>query len=64
MAADSRSTRFSQLRTSGLTAFVGDGTLTRLDTVFARDQRSKIYVQDRMREHGRPRSDAATAVAS
>ncbi|MCX4532036.1 hypothetical protein OHA79_34145 [Streptomyces sp. NBC_00841] len=47
-----------------MTAFVGDGTLTRLDTVFARDQRSKIYVQDRMREHGRPRSDAATAVAS
>jgi NADPH-dependent sulfite reductase flavoprotein alpha-component len=28
------------------------GTLTRLDTAFSRDQRTKIYVQDRMREHG------------
>ena len=28
------------------------GQLTRLDTAFSRDQRSKIYVQDRMREHG------------
>ncbi|MEU1805884.1 bifunctional nitrate reductase/sulfite reductase flavoprotein subunit alpha [Streptomyces sp. NPDC019937] len=28
------------------------GTLTRLDTAFSRDQRSKVYVQDRMREHG------------
>ncbi|MFF2731196.1 molybdopterin-dependent oxidoreductase [Streptomyces sp. NPDC058008] len=30
----------------------GDGTLTRLDTAFSRDQRAKVYVQDRMREHG------------
>jgi len=29
-----------------------DGTLDRLDTAFSRDQRTKIYVQDRMREHG------------
>ncbi|MEU9059039.1 bifunctional nitrate reductase/sulfite reductase flavoprotein subunit alpha [Streptomyces sp. NPDC048430] len=29
-----------------------DSTLTRLDTAFSRDQRAKIYVQDRMREHG------------
>jgi NADPH-dependent sulfite reductase flavoprotein alpha-component len=29
-----------------------DGTLTRLDLAFSRDQRTKIYVQDRMREHG------------
>ncbi|MEU1484831.1 molybdopterin-dependent oxidoreductase [Streptomyces sp. NPDC005752] len=29
-----------------------DGTLTRLDTAFSRDQRAKVYVQDRMREHG------------
>ncbi|WP_282977623.1 diflavin oxidoreductase [Microbacterium barkeri] len=29
-----------------------DGFLTRLDTAFSRDQRQKIYVQDRMREHG------------
>ncbi|WSS93141.1 bifunctional nitrate reductase/sulfite reductase flavoprotein subunit alpha [Streptomyces phaeochromogenes] len=35
-----------------LTAFVDDGTLTRLDTAFSRDQRAKVYVQDRMREHG------------
>jgi len=28
-----------------------DGTLTRLDTAFSRDQPEKIYVQDRMREH-------------
>jgi sulfite reductase alpha subunit-like flavoprotein len=28
-----------------------DGVLTRLDTAFSRDQRAKIYVQDRMREH-------------
>ncbi|MFE3517815.1 molybdopterin-dependent oxidoreductase [Streptomyces sp. NPDC059166] len=29
-----------------------EGVLTRLDTAFSRDQRAKIYVQDRMREHG------------
>ncbi|WP_019179151.1 molybdopterin-dependent oxidoreductase [Microbacterium yannicii] len=29
-----------------------DGLLTRLDLAFSRDQRQKIYVQDRMREHG------------
>ena len=28
-----------------------DGTLTRLDLAFSRDQAHKIYVQDRMREH-------------
>lgn len=28
-----------------------DGTLTRLDTAFSRDQMEKIYVQDRMREN-------------
>lgn len=28
-----------------------NGTLTRLDTAFSRDQKEKIYVQDRMREH-------------
>ncbi|MFF9481953.1 molybdopterin-dependent oxidoreductase [Streptomyces sp. NPDC014733] len=28
------------------------GTLTRLDTAFSRDQPQKVYVQDRMREHG------------
>jgi sulfite reductase (NADPH) flavoprotein alpha-component len=33
------------------TAMVEDGTLTRLDTAFSRDQGRKIYVQDRMREH-------------
>jgi sulfite reductase (NADPH) flavoprotein alpha-component len=28
-----------------------DGTLTRLDLAFSRDQAHKIYVQDRMQEH-------------
>ncbi len=28
------------------------GTLDRLDLAFSRDQRNKVYVQDRMREHG------------
>ncbi|MFB7243902.1 reductase [Streptomyces populi] len=35
-----------------LTGFLADGTLDRLDTAFSRDQRAKVYVQDRMREHG------------
>ncbi|MEU5104338.1 bifunctional nitrate reductase/sulfite reductase flavoprotein subunit alpha [Streptomyces sp. NPDC021354] len=35
-----------------LTALLAEGALTRLDTAFSRDQRAKIYVQDRMREHG------------
>ncbi|RPE46098.1 sulfite reductase (NADPH) alpha subunit [Streptomyces sp. Ag109_O5-1] len=35
-----------------LTALLSDGTLSRLDTAFSRDQRAKVYVQDRMREHG------------
>jgi sulfite reductase (NADPH) flavoprotein alpha-component len=35
-----------------LTAFLSDGTLARLDTAFSRDQRAKVYVQDRIREHG------------
>ncbi|MFG2126272.1 molybdopterin-dependent oxidoreductase [Streptomyces sp. NPDC048751] len=35
-----------------LTAHLTEGTLTRLDTAFSRDQRAKVYVQDRMREHG------------
>jgi len=30
----------------------GDGTLTRLDLAFSRDQKEKIYVQDRMIEQG------------
>jgi len=34
-----------------LTAMVKDGTLTRLDTAFSRDQAEKIYVQDRMQEN-------------
>lgn len=29
-----------------------DGLLTRLDLAFSRDQEEKIYVQDKMREHG------------
>ncbi|GAA0449543.1 bifunctional nitrate reductase/sulfite reductase flavoprotein subunit alpha [Streptomyces olivaceiscleroticus] len=35
-----------------LATFLAEGTLTRLDTAFSRDQRAKVYVQDRMREHG------------
>ncbi len=35
-----------------LEALVRDGTLTRLDTAFSRDQRAKVYVQDRLREQG------------
>ncbi|WUI45933.1 bifunctional nitrate reductase/sulfite reductase flavoprotein subunit alpha [Streptomyces sp. NBC_00414] len=35
-----------------LGGFLADGTLTRLDTAFSRDQRAKVYVQDRLREHG------------
>lgn len=35
-----------------LEAMHEDGFLTRLDTAFSRDQRQKLYVQDRMLEHG------------
>lgn len=35
-----------------LTELRDRGVLTRLDVAFSRDQRAKIYVQDRMREHG------------
>jgi sulfite reductase (NADPH) flavoprotein alpha-component len=35
-----------------LAALQTAGVLNRLDLAFSRDQRSKIYVQDRMREHG------------
>ncbi|AOI88323.1 bifunctional nitrate reductase/sulfite reductase flavoprotein subunit alpha [Burkholderia pseudomultivorans] len=35
-----------------LTAMRDSGFLTRLDLAFSRDQADKIYVQDRMREHG------------
>jgi len=34
-----------------LEAMLRDGTLTRLDTAFSRDQAKKVYVQDRMHEH-------------
>lgn len=36
-----------------LEAMLADGTLTRLDTAFSRDQERKIYVQHRMHEHAR-----------
>ncbi|GAA2157617.1 bifunctional nitrate reductase/sulfite reductase flavoprotein subunit alpha [Kitasatospora kazusensis] len=35
-----------------LEEFRRHGTLTRLDLAFSRDQRAKVYVQDRMRENG------------
>lgn len=35
-----------------LEAMRASGVLTRLDVAFSRDQADKIYVQDRMREHG------------
>jgi NADPH-dependent sulfite reductase flavoprotein alpha-component len=35
-----------------LAARLADGSLARLDTAFSRDQRAKVYVQDRMRAHG------------
>ena len=35
-----------------LQAFQAHGILTRLDTAFSRDQAEKIYVQQRMLEHG------------
>ncbi|NYE20129.1 bifunctional nitrate reductase/sulfite reductase flavoprotein subunit alpha [Microbacterium immunditiarum] len=35
-----------------LEAMHADGFLTRLDLAFSRDQRQKVYVQDRMLEHG------------
>ncbi|MFL9915727.1 sulfite reductase subunit alpha [Paraburkholderia fungorum] len=35
-----------------LEAMRDSGVLTRLDVAFSRDQTEKIYVQDRMREHG------------
>jgi sulfite reductase (NADPH) flavoprotein alpha-component len=34
-----------------LTAWLRDGTLARLDTAFSRDQKQKLYVQDRMMEN-------------
>ncbi|MFC7792938.1 molybdopterin-dependent oxidoreductase [Streptomyces cinereoruber] len=35
-----------------LEAHLASGHLHRLDTAFSRDRRNKVYVQDRMREHG------------
>ncbi len=35
-----------------LEAHLASGHLDRLDTAFSRDRRNKVYVQDRMREHG------------
>ncbi|QCB93736.1 bifunctional nitrate reductase/sulfite reductase flavoprotein subunit alpha [Cellulomonas shaoxiangyii] len=35
-----------------LDALRTEGVLTRLDTAFSRDQRTKVYVQDRMRDQG------------
>jgi len=37
---------------SELDAFLANGTLSRLDTAFSRDQAAKVYVQQRMIERG------------
>lgn len=36
-----------------LETMLGSGCLTRLETAFSRDQERKVYVQDRMLQHGR-----------
>lgn len=33
--------------------YLADGILTKLDVAFSRDQKDKVYVQDRMRENGK-----------
>lgn len=47
-----RSAQTDFLYSDELTQFAHDGYLTRLDTAFSRDQAHKVYVQDRMLEHG------------
>ena len=47
-----RSARTDFLYCQELKDMCGAGHLTRLDTAFSRDQAHKIYVQDRMLEHG------------
>ncbi len=47
-----RSAKTNYLYLEELQAMRSDGHLTRLDTAFSRDQDDKIYVQDRMIEHG------------
>lgn len=47
-----RSANTDFLYSDELKQFVDDGHLTRLDTAFSRDQAHKVYVQDRMLEHG------------
>ena len=43
---------FDFLYEEDLKGYVDSGLLTRLDTAFSRDGETKVYVQDRMREHG------------
>ena len=47
-----RSARTDFLYCHELRGMCDDGHLTRLDTAFSRDQPHKVYVQDRMVEHG------------
>ncbi len=47
-----RSAKTDYLYREELEAMRADGHLTRLDTAFSRDQKDKVYVQDRMIEHG------------
>jgi sulfite reductase (NADPH) flavoprotein alpha-component len=47
-----RSAKTDYLYREELEAMRVDGHLTRLDTAFSRDQKGKVYVQDRMLENG------------
>jgi sulfite reductase (NADPH) flavoprotein alpha-component len=47
-----RRAQYDYLYRDELSAFLDDGTLSRLDTCFSRDQERKVYVQHRMLETG------------
>lgn len=48
-----KNAKFNFLYKDEITEFVNKGVLTRLDTAFSRDQKEKIYVQDKIKEYGR-----------
>jgi sulfite reductase (NADPH) flavoprotein alpha-component len=49
----SRHRRCDHLYGEEFAEMYASGLLTRWDVAFSRDQASKVYVQDRMREHGK-----------